>query len=337
MAETKTTVSRDEIVAAYRVILGREPSAQEIPIWLGCTSVGDLRDAFLSSSEFNADRPNIAASRRGIPVEKLSRNLSAADIEWRTDPLTASRLLDHVKETWTAIGESRPHWSVLSSDQFLPERIAENESDFFASGKGDLIALMSALHRHGVTERPHILEYGCGIGRVTGYLAGEFPHVTACDISMSHLAMARKIVGNRGNVTFKLVQDDTFGMTEPFDIWLSHIVLQHNPPPVIALILRKMFSMLAPDGIAIFQLPTYCIDYRFAIAEYLSGGAPDNAIEVHCLPQPVVFSLAHEAGCMPLEVREDDAMGPPSHWLSNTFIFRKPKLATTAIGWGEKN
>jgi hypothetical protein len=42
---------------------------------------------------------------------------------------------------------------------------------------------------------------------------------------------------------------------------------------------------------------------------------------VHCLPQPVVFRLAAEAGCTALEVREDSAMGFP--WLSNTFVFIK--------------
>jgi hypothetical protein len=111
-------------------------------------------------------------------------------------------------------------------------------------------------------------------------------------------------------------------MAEPFDVWFSYIVLQHNPPPVIAMVLRRALSMLAPGGVAIFQLPTHALGYRFDLAAYLAAPVSD-AIEVHCLPQSVVFRLAAEAGCVPLEVREDTAMGPPSHWLSNSFVFAK--------------
>jgi SAM-dependent methyltransferase len=111
-----------------------------------------------------------------------------------------------------------------------------------------------------------------------------------------------------------------FGMAETFDLWFSHIVLQHNPPPVIANVLRRMFSMLAPGGVAIFQVPTYSPGYRFNAEVYLAEPRQKN-IEMHCLPQPVVFKLAAQAGCIPLEVREDLAMGYP--WISNIFVFRK--------------
>ena len=46
-------------------------------------------------------------------------------------------------------------------------------------------------------------------------------------------------------------------------------------------------------------------------------------IEVHCIPRPVVFRIAREAHLEILEVREDAVMGPPSAWMSNTFVFRK--------------
>ena len=66
---------------------------------------------------------------------------------------------------------------------------------FFASGRGDLAALVSALERHGVSGQLPVFEYGCGVGRVTAHLARAFPHVTACDISASHLEMAQQVVG----------------------------------------------------------------------------------------------------------------------------------------------
>ena len=35
---------------------------------------------------------------------------------------------------WTRLGNERPHWSVLSADQFSPEQISGTAQDFFASG-----------------------------------------------------------------------------------------------------------------------------------------------------------------------------------------------------------
>jgi SAM-dependent methyltransferase len=316
MSGNRSGVSSDDIVAAYRMFLGRQPSAHEVSLWHGTHSLDDLRAAFLSSGEFIANQTRLSANKavvdqKSIPSERLTRNLPAAEIEWKTDAATAARLVEHIRKTWTALGTNRPHWSVLSSDQFLPERIAQSESIFFASGADDLATLRSALLRHGVATNLPVFEYGCGIGRVTAHLAGVFPRVTACDISTSHLEMAQQVVGKREGVTFRLVDDDCFGMTERFGIWFSYLVLQHNPPPIIAMILSRMFKMLAPGGIALFQVPTYCLNYRFRVAEYLNGGATDGAIEVHCLPQAVIFYLAHQARCVALEVREDTAMGPP--------------------------
>ena len=121
-------------------------------------------------------------------------------------------------------------------------------------------------------------------------------------------------------------------MTGPFDLWFSWIVLQHNPPPIIALILRRCFSLLAPGGVAVFQVPTYATGYRFRIAEYLGRIGDDGGIEMHVLPQHVVLGLAAAAGCQPLEIWQDGAAGSPSAWTSNTFVFRKPAAqAATAL------
>lgn len=56
-------------------------------------------------------------------------------------------------------------------------------------------------------------------------------------------------------------------MLEAFDLWSSRVVLQHNPPPIVAAILRKMLWRQNPGGLAIFQLPTYRRDYNFKISE----------------------------------------------------------------------
>lgn len=326
-------ITADEIAWVYRLMLGREPLASEVDTWRGLPDVAELRRLCLASDEFRA-----AMAANGTPVspaadagmlDRLPQNLPPLPVQWQAGAHDEAVLLDHVARTWTALGQERPHWSVLSSDSFLPEHIAENERAFYASGAGDVQRILSALARHGLSPSalPRVVEYGCGVGRVTPHLAARFAEVTAIDISTSHMEMARAAVARSGraNVRFELARAPDFAMGEPFDLWFSYIVLQHSPPPVIALVLRQALAMLAPGGVAIFQVPTYARGYRFALADYLAAPTTTGTIEVHCLPQPVVFRLAQAAGCVPLEIREDDAMGPPSAWLSNTFVFHKPR------------
>jgi len=46
-------------------------------------------------------------------------------------------------------------------------------------------------------------------------------------------------------------------------------VLQHNPPPLIAMILARLLAGLAPGGVAYFQVPVWLPGYRFRVADLL--------------------------------------------------------------------
>jgi 2-polyprenyl-3-methyl-5-hydroxy-6-metoxy-1,4-benzoquinol methylase len=321
-------IQDEEITWLYRMILGREATEDEIMQWRSVPSLDVLRHAAFQSVEFRGELQRFELDAPERPVSRLPLDLPPCTVEWEVSPDIMTRLLDHVTGTWTALGHDKPHWSVLSSEQFLPEKIEENRRNFYASGAADAKRIVAALGRHGRSpvSHPRIVEYGCGVGRVTPHLAQVFREVTAIDISTSHIAMAEATTLEAGawNARFQLARAPEFGMHAPFDLWFSYIVLQHNPPPVIAMVLRRAFMMLAPGGIAMFQVPTYAMGYHFNTTQYLASPTSTGTIEVHCLPQQVVYQLAAEAGCLPLETREDDGMGPPSHWLSNTFIFAKP-------------
>jgi SAM-dependent methyltransferase len=314
-------VSRFDILAAYRLMLGREPSDAEIDTWAAIPSLEALRQTFIDSYEFQAllERLHPATGERRLPLA-----LPPLSIAWETDGPSEQALLEYVEATWTALGNVEPHWSVLGSAHFKASEIAANRAEFYGSGAYDLGIIESVLARHGLrAEAFHrVVEYGCGVGRVTLHLARVFRDVLALDISVSHIGLAREAALESGvtNVQFRLVTGTDFGMDGPFDLWFSRIVLQHNPPPIIARILRRMFSLLAPEGLAIFQLPSYAPGYGFDVAGYL-GKPNSHEIEVHCLPQAVVFALAREAGCVCLDVREDLDMEFP--WLSHTYVFQR--------------
>jgi SAM-dependent methyltransferase len=320
-----TEVTPELVRAAYRVMLGRDPESEAmVRGWLSVGTFEALLTAFVNGPEFLMRFRPVRGSVAAAPI--LGLDAPPLRVEWRAEGAVADTLLAHVRRTWTRLGNERPHWSVLSSDNFSPEHIDANQEHFFSSGAVDVQQLLALLKRNGFTAQSfrHLFEFGCGVGRVTPHLARAFAEVTACDVSDSHMVLARAAVDKAGlqNVSYSLAADAAFGMTGPFDLWFSRIVLQHNPPPISALILRRALGLLSPGGLAVFQVPTYAPGYAFSVDGYLSKLPEEGHIEMHVLPQPVVLAIAADAGCLTLEVLQDAATGL-EHWLSNTFVFRK--------------
>ena len=188
--------------------------------------------------------------------------------------------------------------------------------------------LLAALNRVGVETAAlnTLFEFGCGVGRVTAHLARHFPRVVACDVSRCHIRLAEAALATEGiaNVAIVPAQLPDFGMAQPFDAWFSRIVLQHNPPPIMRLILEQALNLLTPGGVAVFQVPTYAAGYRFRLDEYLARPEGAGAIEMHVLTQSEVFRIAERAGCFPLEVVESKSVGVHG-WISCVFVLRKER------------
>ena len=320
-------LSEQEIRIAWRALTDESlPDISLIGQMGQLPSVAALRQLVMQTHAFQVSLPRATA--------KVPLNAPPLTVECSADPAIERALLALVTAKWRALGVERPHWSVTGRDEFLPDRIADNRAAFDLSGQEDLATIRAILIRNGLSPEMfhHACDFGCGVGRVTLPMAAAFPRVTGCDVSAehlrmaqseanNHLRMAQSEANNRG-IRFVLVEPPDFGMTEKFDLWFSHLVLQHNPPPIMAAILRRMFALLAPGGVALFQIPTYIRGYAFDCASYLRA-PPAQAIEVHVLPQQHVLALARDAGCDVLEIREDTAVWPPSEAVSNTMLFRK--------------
>jgi SAM-dependent methyltransferase len=276
--------------------------------------------------ELSAPAEPAATSHAPASGGRFDRAAPPLQVDWQCTGTTLERLSARVAASWAELGETKPHWSVLSHDEYLPSRIAGSEEEFFASGRVDRDWLVATLARAG--RKPGdfttVLEYGCGLGRVTNHLAECFTRVIARDISGPHLGHARARSAEIGltNIDYGLALPPDFGMAQPFDLWFSFIVLQHNPPPIMAAILRLALKWLVPRGLAVFQIPTYARQYRFEIDSYLESAPTPGAFELHCLPQSAVFAIAHEADCRIREVFEDSSIGEPD-WVSNVIVLEK--------------
>lgn len=311
-------VSEEEVRWAYRLFLDREPESQEvIDHFRNVRGTGELRTTFMRAAEF----------RSRAPAAYLPMNVPPMEVEWRIDAERSKALLSRVQNVWNRLGEERPHWSVLSSDEFLPQEMhGERVSRFNESGRQDVDLLKSILYRIGTTpdQFPRMFEFGCGLARVTPHLAQYFEQVTGCDISPAHLREANLVVARSGATNIRLVQAalPDFGMHIGYDLWFSRLVLQHNSPPLIAMIVQKALQMLSPNGLAIFQVPTYGVGYRFLISDYLNAPPAAGDFEMHCIPQQAIFEIAAQNSCILQEVREDDSAGS-GNWISNWIVLKK--------------
>jgi len=316
-------VTREQVVEAYRLILGREPeSEQTISNQMSAhENVESLRVSMLHSPEF---RRAALYSPWLLPMDDCPR----IEVETEAGGEEELRaLFERVAESWNAFGSSEPYWSVLTDEAFRLERFDQNAREYLDSGENEVARLLAWLERNGVQPKSlaSCLEYGCGTGRVTRWLAKSFERVHACDISEPHLELAREHLRNAGcgNVDYQRVASlASFDELPPADLVFSVIVLQHNPPPLIAHMLRKLMGRLQPGGVAFFQVPTYSRGYRFEVAKYLRSRPRTDSVEMHVLPQKEVFSIVAESCCEVLEVLPDSCVGDPD-WISNTFLVRK--------------
>ena len=309
-------VTREEAIYAYRLILGREPENEDVlGLAMKAENLADLRRSFLASSEF--------AQSRDLPIWRFI-NDSSVDRNVDCTPEQLQAMFDRIAGEWRSLGETEPHWSVLTNDDFRQENLAANKSRFYRGGQQAVNAYLHFPRRAGIaTSFDRALDFGCGVGRLTFGLAPFAREVVGVDISPPHLRLAARRAGNLSitNVRFEVIEAVAdLDRYRGFDFVISIIVLQHNPPPVMAALYAKLLAALAPGGVAIVQMPTYIQGQAFSAAEYLASEKP--VMEMHALAQQHIYRIIEEADCRLIEVREDGAAGHGPA-LSHTFCAQR--------------
>ncbi|MBK6636210.1 MAG: class I SAM-dependent methyltransferase [Rhodocyclaceae bacterium] len=257
---------------------------------------------------------------------------SGADFDGRqvevdVDEATLNTLFSVIAEQWRHLGATKPHFSVLSIDEWSPANIAApgKLAEFYNTGVTEVNEFIKLCQRNSVGFGPdtHCLELGCGVGRVTVHLAKLFKKVTGLDISAGNLAEAKRtfLALNVGNaMTRQIESPDEFTKLGAFEVLFSRMVLQHNPPPIQAFILNHLLRQLAPGGIGFFQTITGGGNYRYNIRSHLAQHRVTD-FELHALPMNKVLAIIRATGCHLLDVYRDLAGGYNVE--SYTFLVRK--------------
>ena len=95
------SVTPDLVVAAYRLILGREPENQGVvQACLGYPDVAALRRAFLASPEFASLNPQFSGTTAQVRVPVAAPPLEV-DVELDEAPMAL--MMRHVQKEWTHV------------------------------------------------------------------------------------------------------------------------------------------------------------------------------------------------------------------------------------------
>ncbi len=321
-------ITKEEVVLAYRLMLGREPESDDVinNICQNTHSALALRDLFIKSPEFVQRMGEIMGTPQ-LVRHRHPFHLPKIPVETEVSAEVLDQMFERIHKEWDHLGTTEPYWSVVTQPQYYQAEFESHREQFFTSGNHSCKLFLAALRRCGVNpaQLNTCLEIGCGVGRVTAYLAEAFSQVIATDISAPHIALAKQHLGDKGigNVTYEQFRSvDQLRRLPQVDAIFTLITLQHNPPPIMAWMLSTLLSSLRAGGVAYFQLSTYRTGYMFEVERYLHS-TPPNTLEMHYLPQQEVFRLVAEAGCQCLEVREDGMVGAEDQMLSNTFLVQK--------------
>ncbi|WP_428151630.1 class I SAM-dependent methyltransferase [Brevundimonas sp.] len=313
-------LTADDIREGYQRVLGR--SVESDTVIEQQRGAHRTRESFwaalLASDEFNGKSGGIMGQLRRTLMEDFS------SIHHTVTPDQLRILMERIREQWTALGETEPHWSVLTSDEFRADKLDEVALAEFNRSGHDMAVLVDIYERRSGASagRGVCLELGCGVGRITAHLAKRFERVIAVDISPGNLRLCDEYMKAQGidNVETRLVSDPTdFENFPPIDFFYSVLVLQHNSPPVQKFTLNAILKRIRPGGAAFFQIPTSMAGYRFDIDEYLTTSHP--VMELHSLPPAVVLKLISDNGLVLRDISPDPMIGI---FGSNTFFATKP-------------
>lgn len=166
--------------------------------------------------------------------------------------------LKNTKHEWETLAKLDPLWAILGEKN---KRFGKwDENDFFDTGKKEIGTVIIYLRERGINLKKinRVLDFGCGVGRLTRALTTYFPNVYGIDISQTMITSAKKLNTNY-HCTFILNNREYTSIfpNSHFDFIYSYNVLQHFPDKKTALKqISDFIRVLKPSGIALFQFPS---------------------------------------------------------------------------------
>lgn len=163
---------------------------------------------------------------------------------------------DKLQKTWDALGDIDPFWAILSFADKAGNKW--DVAEFFRTGEIEIDELMAYVDRIAPRlDRRRVLDFGCGAGRLSQALCRHFEECHGVDIAPSMISLANRFNGYAGRCHYHLNSATDLRLFDDnaFSFLYSNIVLQHMKTEYSMGYVAEFLRVLAPGGVAVFQIP----------------------------------------------------------------------------------
>jgi SAM-dependent methyltransferase len=165
--------------------------------------------------------------------------------------------LKELQKNWDEFGKTDPLWAILTDPEKRNGRWDAQE--FFRRGEAEVAEILACA---GALEIPfnrrRVLDFGCGVGRLSQALCRHFEECIGVDIAPSMIDLAEQYNSHGSRCRYYVNEADNLRLfpDEHFDFICSSIVLQHMQPTYSKKYIEEFLRVLTPGGLLVFQIPS---------------------------------------------------------------------------------
>jgi ubiquinone/menaquinone biosynthesis C-methylase UbiE len=163
--------------------------------------------------------------------------------------------LGEIKANWEEFARSDPLWSILPIPEKKDNRWTVQE--LFQSGNNEISRILDYISDKKIPVTfGAMLDFGCGVGRLTQACSRHFAKCVGVDISEGMIELAQKFNADNKKCEFMVnnATDLAVFAHDTFDMIYSNIVFQHIPPVYTKAYIKEFLRIVKPNGIIIFQM-----------------------------------------------------------------------------------
>ncbi len=166
--------------------------------------------------------------------------------------------LRQLRADWEVLGAADPLWAVYVKDGVRGG--GWDVSEFLATGEREIADSWEQHRRVTGAEPPSdavVLDFGCGVGRLSSAIAARTRRVVGIDISEPMLRTSRTVIPDdvRDRVSVVLSSSPALPLDDAsVDLVYTSLVLQHMPAELAVGYIREFMRVLRPGGTAMVQV-----------------------------------------------------------------------------------